>query len=212
VRSPALVSRQALSRLATRVVGSRFAKPIARVVLVAAGLVLLAVIGRASAAGALGFAPSLVTAPVTPSIAAAMPIDGAMPIDAGLAPSTLGVSVAPALPAPTDPPASAAPPASSRGRASSDDPVVLNTATVDDLRRLPGIGQKRADAILALRARVGRFRAVEDLMKVKGIGRAMIKRLRPLVRVDGLDIRPVRLDAPPATSGARLDAGAIPPR
>jgi competence protein ComEA len=62
--------------------------------------------------------------------------------------------------------------------------VVLNTAGVDDLRRLPGIGQKRADAIAALRSRLGRFRAIEDLLKVKGIGRAMLKRLRPLVRID----------------------------
>jgi competence protein ComEA len=31
---------------------------------------------------------------------------------------------------------------------------------------------------------LGRFRAVEDLLKVKGIGRATLKRLRPLVRLD----------------------------
>jgi competence protein ComEA len=62
--------------------------------------------------------------------------------------------------------------------------VVLNTATADDLRRLPGIGEKRANAILALRTRLGRFRALEDLLKVKGIGRATLKRLRSLVRLD----------------------------
>ena len=44
----------ALSRGAARVMGSRFAKPVARVTLVAMGLVLLAVIGRASAAGSFG--------------------------------------------------------------------------------------------------------------------------------------------------------------
>jgi competence protein ComEA len=52
------------------------------------------------------------------------------------------------------------------------------------LQRLPGIGPKKADAILALRQRLGRFRQVEDLLKVKGIGRATVRRLRPLVRVD----------------------------
>ena len=62
--------------------------------------------------------------------------------------------------------------------------MTLNNATFEDLRRLPGIGDKRANAILALRAQLGRFRAVEDLLKVKGIGRAMLKRLRPLVRLD----------------------------
>ncbi len=72
-------------------------------------------------------------------------------------------------------------------RATPDDPVDLNTARVDDLRRLPGVGAKRAEAILALRARLpgGRFRHLEDLLKVKGIGRAMIKRIHPLVRLSG---------------------------
>jgi competence protein ComEA len=50
--------------------------------------------------------------------------------------------------------------------------------------RLPGIGAKRANAIVALRTRLGRFRAVEDLLKVKGIGRATLKRMRPLLRLD----------------------------
>jgi competence protein ComEA len=164
----------ALSRVTARVIGSRFAKPVARVVLVAAGLVLLAIIGRASAAGALGG----FGAPVVPLDAAVGPAP---------APPAFAPPAAPATP--VAPPASSAAPAAvvsvaTRGRASSDDPVILNTAAVDDLRRLPGIGQKRADAIVALRSRLGRFRAIEDLMKVKGIGRAMLKRLRPLVRLD----------------------------
>ncbi|MBV9949507.1 MAG: ComEA family DNA-binding protein, partial [Myxococcales bacterium] len=70
--------------------------------------------------------------------------------------------------------------------ATTQDPVVLNAASESELRRLPGIGAKRAGAILALRARLGRFRAIEDLLKVKGIGRATLKRLRPLVRLDAL--------------------------
>ena len=70
-------------------------------------------------------------------------------------------------------------------RATPDDPVDLNTAREADLRRLPGVGAKRAEAILALRARLpgGRFRQLEDLLKVKGIGRAMLKRIHPLVRL-----------------------------
>jgi competence protein ComEA len=185
----------ALSRVTARVIGSRFAKPVARVVLVAAGLVLLAIIGRASAAGALGgFA-----APVVPLDAAA----GPPPAPPAFAPPALAP---PALATPVAPPASSAAPTAgvsvaTRGRASSDDPVILNTAAIDDLRRLPGIGQKRADAIVALRARLGRFRAIEDLMKVKGIGRAMLKRLRPLVRLDAPPLAPVGA-SPPPDSGA----------
>ena len=69
-------------------------------------------------------------------------------------------------------------------RATPDDPVHLNTAALDDLERLPSIGPKRATAILSLRAKLGRFREVEDLMRVKGIGRSTIRKLRPLVRLD----------------------------
>jgi len=185
MRSPSPRIAGALSRLVARVIGSRFAKPIASAALVAAGLVLLAVIGRASAAGALGFAA---------------PVVG--PDAAGAAPSPAGAAAMSAGPPPSPAPALAlaspltAAPSGARSRASSDDPVILNTAAVDDLRRLPGIGQKRADAIVALRARMGRFRAVEDLMKVKGIGRAMLKRLRPLVRLDPAPFAPIAELAP----------------
>lgn len=146
--------------------GSRFAKPVARAALVAIGLVLLAVIGRASAAGAFGGSP-----------AAAL-----LPPDAG---ADFGLAIAIPLTAPSAMTSAGVPaPHATQGSASVDDPVILNTAAADDLRRLPGIGQKRADAILALRSRLGRFRAIEDLLKVKGIGRATLKRLRPLVRLD----------------------------
>lgn len=62
--------------------------------------------------------------------------------------------------------------------------VLLNRATEEDLRHLPGIGATRAKAILALRAKLGRFSRVEDLMRVKGIGRRSLARLRPMVIID----------------------------
>ena len=66
----------------------------------------------------------------------------------------------------------------------ADGKVILNLATEEDLRRLPGVGHGRATAILALRGRLKKFTRVEDLLKVKGIGRRGLARLRPLVRVD----------------------------
>jgi competence protein ComEA len=187
----------ALSRGAARVMGSRFAKPVARVVLVALGLVLLAVIGRVSAAGAFGGAPP---ASILPVAADASPNLGLVALVA--APAMPEAAI---IPAPTTSPEAANAPAAEsapspaphagQGSASPDDPVILNSAASEDLRRLPGIGQKRADAILALRARLGRFRAIEDLLKVKGIGRATLKRLRPLVRLD------------PAPASPSTDAG-----
>jgi competence protein ComEA len=63
--------------------------------------------------------------------------------------------------------------------------VNINTATSAELEKLPGIGPSRARAILALRERLGRFRRVEQLLRVRGIGRRTFRRLRPLVTVDG---------------------------
>jgi len=81
------------------------------------------------------------------------------------------------------PPANAGAGAASSGVA-ADGKVILNLATEEELRRLPGIGHGRAQAILALRVRLKKFSRVEDLLKVKGIGRRGLTRLRPLVRVD----------------------------
>jgi competence protein ComEA len=61
-----------------------------------------------------------------------------------------------------------------------------------ELRRLPGVGEKRADAILVVRKRLGRFSRVEDLLRVKGVGRATLRKWRPLVRLEP------PLDAPDA--------------
>lgn len=150
-----------------------------RIVAVAAGLSLLAVIGGSALAG--GGAPSGSSpAPSSPA-ALAMPPP---PPD----PAQWADAQAPPPAAPEGPPREAT--AAPHGRATPDDPVFLNRAGADDLRRLPGIGAKRAESILQLRTRMGRFRQVEDLLKVKGIGRAMLKRIRPLVRVDGASPEP----------------------
>jgi competence protein ComEA len=66
----------------------------------------------------------------------------------------------------------------------ADGRVVLNEATENELTKLPGIGPSRARAILALRQRLTRFKAVEDLLRVKGIGRKMLRRLRPSLVLD----------------------------
>jgi competence protein ComEA len=66
----------------------------------------------------------------------------------------------------------------------ADGKVILNIATEEDLKRLPGIGAGKAKAILELRARLGKFKRAEDLLRVKGIGRRRLARLRPLLLID----------------------------
>jgi competence protein ComEA len=72
------------------------------------------------------------------------------------------------------PPPDAAPPSAGL---TEDGKVILNQADVADLRKLPGVGQKRAQAILELRAKLGgRFKKLSDLLRVKGIGpKSLIK-------------------------------------
>ena len=62
-------------------------------------------------------------------------------------------------------------------------PVDLNTATADQLDALPGVGPATAQAILDYRKEHGRFRSVDELLEVRGIGEAKLAALRPKVRV-----------------------------
>lgn len=61
--------------------------------------------------------------------------------------------------------------------------VNLNTATVEELDALPGVGPAMARRIIELRQKK-RFTKVEDLLQVKGIGKAKLERLRDLVEAD----------------------------
>ncbi|MGO4498480.1 ComEA family DNA-binding protein [Paenibacillus sp. 2RAB27] len=54
----------------------------------------------------------------------------------------------------------------------------LNTATLEQLDKLPGIGESKAKAILEYRMKKGRFKRVEELKDVKGIGEKMFEKLK----------------------------------
>ena len=58
-----------------------------------------------------------------------------------------------------------------------------NRATAVDLDRLPGVGPALADRIVAYRQANGRFRSLDDLGQVQGIGDAMLARIGPLVKL-----------------------------
>ena len=67
---------------------------------------------------------------------------------------------------------------------SSPGVVNINTATVQQLTLLPGIGPTRAEAIITTRQRRP-FRTVHELTRVRGIGRSTIRKLEPYIRVSG---------------------------
>ena len=60
-------------------------------------------------------------------------------------------------------------------------PISLNSATVEQLDELPGVGPVTAQKIVDYRAQNGAFRSVDDLDAVPGIGPARLEELRPLV-------------------------------
>lgn len=57
--------------------------------------------------------------------------------------------------------------------------IDINRATAPELERLPGIGKTMADRIVRFREENGPFAGVEDLRKVKGIGKKKLERLAP---------------------------------
>lgn len=59
--------------------------------------------------------------------------------------------------------------------------VNLNTATIEQLTTLPGIGPKTAERILEYRTKNGSFKKIEELMNIKGIGEKNFLKLKPLV-------------------------------
>jgi len=60
--------------------------------------------------------------------------------------------------------------------------VEINSASYEELQKLPGIGKKLAERIMAHRP----YENVDDLGKVSGIGPLTLKRLKPLIRVEGI--------------------------
>jgi len=66
-------------------------------------------------------------------------------------------------------------------------PLSLDRATQTDLALLPGIGEKRAAAVVAERERAGGFERVESILRVPGIGPATLASLRPHVFVGAED-------------------------
>ncbi|MDQ1589582.1 MAG: competence protein ComEA [Pyrinomonadaceae bacterium] len=63
-------------------------------------------------------------------------------------------------------------------------PVNINTATREELERLPGIGEGLAARIIAHRERHGAFRRVEHLIIVRGISERRFEALRAFVTVN----------------------------
>ncbi len=65
----------------------------------------------------------------------------------------------------------------------ADSKVDINTGTAKELQKLPGIGQGLAKRIIDYRTANGPFKTVEDVVKVKGIGKKMFVRMQDRLTV-----------------------------
>lgn len=59
--------------------------------------------------------------------------------------------------------------------------ISINTANLEQLDTLPGIGPSKAQAIIDYRNSQGRFKSIEELMNVKGIGQATFDKLKEYI-------------------------------
>ena len=75
-----------------------------------------------------------------------------------------------------------APLAAARPASAEVSPIDLNSATVEDLVKVPGIGESLAARIVEFRTKNGPFERVDDLLKVRGIGEKSLEKLRPHLR------------------------------
>lgn len=84
---------------------------------------------------------------------------------------------------PTAEEAAALPEQQPESLAKDDGKVNLNTATKEELQTLPGIGEAKAQSIVAWREEHGSFTQIEDIMKIEGIKEGVFSKIKDSVKV-----------------------------
>ncbi len=65
-----------------------------------------------------------------------------------------------------------------------DGKLDINTATVQQLQLLPGIGESTAQNIIFYREENGKFKTIEDLLNISGIGPAKFEKIKPYIKAN----------------------------
>ncbi len=77
--------------------------------------------------------------------------------------------------------------------------VDINTAEIDDLLKVKGIGRVTAENILEYRRKQGGFSSLEELKNVAGIGSKKLQDLKPQLTVEGvIEIKKITVELNPA--------------
>jgi competence protein ComEA len=82
-------------------------------------------------------------------------------------------------------------------------PIDLNSATIEQLEQLPGIGPVTAKKIIEFREKSGPFRKVEDLLAIPRITKVRLEKLRPYVTVK--QGKPAKASASEAHENKKLE-------
>ena len=61
--------------------------------------------------------------------------------------------------------------------------ININTAGIEELTTLPGIGDVKAEAIIKYRSEVGKFKTKEELLNDEGIGEALFEKIKDNITV-----------------------------
>jgi competence protein ComEA len=126
-------------------------------------------------------APSRVSAPTTAVSQPASPGAGLSSASApGASAPSSGSAPGPSAPQDGVPPGRTGP----EGHPSAAGVVNLNSATVDELQRLPRIGEEKALRIIAHRDKTP-FKHVHELARVRGIGLKTLRKLKPYLTTSG---------------------------
>ena len=83
--------------------------------------------------------------------------------------------------------------------------VNVNTATVEQLTLLPGVGPSKAERVIAWRTKNGDFKRVADLRKVKGFGAKKLEKLKGFLTTSGpttVAVKKVKVEAKPEPAPA----------
>ncbi len=62
--------------------------------------------------------------------------------------------------------------------------IYINTASVEELITLPGIGEKTAEKIVFYRNKYGKFRTINDLINVSGIGEKKLDKIKKYILIE----------------------------
>ena len=69
------------------------------------------------------------------------------------------------------------------GAQKNDDRVDLNTASLEELKTLPGIGDAKAQSIIDYREEHGRFQDIEEIMQIEGIKEGVFQKIKDKIKV-----------------------------